>query len=173
MKIDARFFPLALHGPFGDIFHGRDFLKRKAAKELQVHHFRQRRLRLREFIKRVADPSELFAVHGIFNVGSQRRNLELAAALLSLTAASMIDNQASHDASGITHESVAIRKGGSVLSGDLDICLVQESGSAEGHVRAVSRQFVLSKSVQFCVKRAKQCVGSRSAAAFGRFHERK
>jgi hypothetical protein len=95
----------------------------------------------------------------------------LATPLLSLPAASVIDNQAPHDARGITHESVAIGEGSSILPGDLDVCLVQESGSAEGHVRTVPRQLVLRKSVQFCVKHAEQCIGSRSAAAFGRFHE--
>src|SRR5208282_4242437 len=155
MKIDARFFPLALHGSFGDVSHGGDFLKRKATKELQVHDFRQRRLCLREFVKRLADSSELLAIHRIFDVASKRRNLELAAPLLSLAAARVIDNQAAHHSSGVSHEPVAIGEGSSVLPGYLDICLMQESGSAEGHVRAVPRQFSLRKSMQFCVKRAK------------------
>src|SRR6516164_8313565 len=61
---------------------------------------------------------------GIFSFGAKRRDFELTAALLRTATSRVINDQTPHYASGITHESVAIRKGRSLSAGDFDVGLM-------------------------------------------------
>jgi hypothetical protein len=63
-------------------------------------------------------------IDSIFDFSSEGRKLEFATPLLSPAAPGMINNQATHGASSIAHESVAISEGRSISASDFDISLM-------------------------------------------------
>src|SRR5579872_1067737 len=124
MEIDAGLLPLTLDGPFANVSDGGDLSKRKAAKKFQVDDFCEYGVRLGQFVSSLTDLHQFMLIYRILDFGFERRNLKLAAPFLSRATASMIDNQTSHNASGVAHESLAVGERSSVISGHLDVGLV-------------------------------------------------
>ena len=114
-----------------------DLAEREAAEELEVDDARQPRRR-RPRSSSSASLSRLRSSasrHGFGHVGRDRRDLELAAALLRLPAARVVDDQPAHHARGVAHEALAIGKCRALAAGDVQIGLVQQRGRAERHAR--------------------------------------
>src|SRR3954469_8768142 len=87
-QVDARLFPVALHGPFGYALHAGDLDEGEPAEELEVHDDREPRVDCRQLVERVADPRQLFAVRQrVGELGRERRELEQPSALLRMPAA--------------------------------------------------------------------------------------
>src|SRR5262249_61163529 len=103
--------PVALDGALRDALHAGDLREGEAAEELQVDDGREPRVDGGELVEGVTDASELGTVwHRACDVGRDRRELELAAALLRLPAAHVVDDQTAHHSRRVRHEAVAIRK---------------------------------------------------------------
>jgi hypothetical protein len=131
MEVDARLLPLALHGSLADIPGSRDFREGKSAKILQVNNLREGWFGLGEFLERLTDANEVAVVNRVLDFGSERGDLELAAALLGPATSRMIDYQAAHDPSGIAHESPAVSEGCPVFACDFDIRLVEQGDGTQ------------------------------------------
>ncbi len=70
-----------------------------------------------------------------------RSNLELAAALVSMPAADMVDNQPPHNACGIIHKSRAVRERGIASRRHIEVGLMQKRGRTQAHSRTPAREF--------------------------------
>ena len=82
MQVDASLFPVTLNRPFRRAAHRGDLGERKAAEELEVDNLRERGIDLGQLIERVGDAGDLAEVgKALDDVGAQRGDLELAAAL--------------------------------------------------------------------------------------------
>lgn len=136
MEIDAGLLPMALDGSFRDVFHGGDFEETESAKEAEVDDFGERSIVLGECVEGIADARQLTVVCEVLNVGTERGDLEKAAAFLNTAAAGVIDDEAAHDAGGISHESGFIGKAHALSFCHFDVGLMKEGGCADGHGQA-------------------------------------
>src|SRR5262249_41321197 len=88
VQIDPGLLPVALDGALRDALHAGDLREGEAAEELQVDDGREPRVDGGELVEGVTDASELGTVwHRARDVGRDRRELDLAAALRFLPAA--------------------------------------------------------------------------------------
>jgi len=122
--------PLALNGSFTDIPGSRDFREGKSTEVLQVDNLGEGWFDLGEFVKGLADASELIVVNWVLDFCSKRGDLELSTALLGASIPRMVNNQATHHPTGITHESATICEGGPVFAGDFYVGLVKKGNGA-------------------------------------------
>jgi len=166
MKINARLFPLALHGPLDSPFHGCNLCERKSAKEFEVDNFGEARFSGRQFIERVAELREFATIRSVFQFRSDRRDFKLAAPLLRLPVAAVVDDEPAHYPRGVSHESRAVGEGCSFLLRHLEISLMQERGRAEGNRSALARKLALGQAVQLRVERNKKPFLSTAISAF-------
>src|SRR5262245_52805439 len=96
MKVDARFFPVALDCPLGHAAHRGNFSEREPAEESQIDDLCERRVDTREIVERVAELRELaFIWDRLGDFSAQRGDLEHPSTLLSAAIARMLDDQAS------------------------------------------------------------------------------
>src|SRR6185312_2367910 len=110
MKIDASLLPVALDGPFRNAFHNGDFGEAEPTKEAEIDNLGERSITLCKLVESFADASQFAIVCQILNIRPVRCDLEEAAAFLRTAAAGVIDDEATHDARGVSHESRFIRE---------------------------------------------------------------
>ena len=168
MQVDAGLFPVALHRPFRHPRHGGDLREREPAEELQVDDTRQPGVDGGQFVERIAQRAQIGRVgNGFGDIRANRRDLELAAPLLRLPAAGVVDDEPSHHPRRIRHEAIAIRKRGPLAAGDIQVRVVQERGRAQRHAGAAPGQLPARHAVQLLVQRGEERIGSGAIALLG------
>ena len=117
-----------------------------------------------QLVERVADARQLVGVGGDVDVGAERGDLELAAALLRLAAARVVDDDAAHHAGRIAHEPVAVGKRRALAAGNVQIGVVQQRRRAERDAGAAARELAPRHAMQLVVQRREHRVGSGAIA---------
>ena len=137
-----------------DAAHRSNFGEREPAEESEVDDLREPRVDTREIVERVAELRELaFVRDRLGDFSAQRGDLEPPSTLLSAAIARMLDDQASHRPSGITHELRPVRKREPVAARDVEIGFVEESGDAEAATGARPGKLAPCEVMQLCVER--------------------
>ena len=132
-EIDASFLPPALYGSLRQPLEGGNFGERESAEELQVDHFGKLRLDVCQLIQCVADQREVAVRYGaVSDVGVKGGDFEFATALDGGTAPGVIDDQATHHAGRVTHESGVIRKARVLASCDIEVGFMEKGGYTQG-----------------------------------------
>jgi hypothetical protein len=157
MKVDAGLFPVALDRPLRDAAHRGDFSEREPAEEFQIDDLRESRVDTREIVERVADLRELaFVRDHLGDFGAQRGDLESPSTLLSAAIARVLDDQAPHRPSGITHELRPIRERQPIPARDIEIGFVEKGGDAEARTGARPGKLAPCEAMQFRIERGEQ-----------------
>jgi hypothetical protein len=89
-----------------------------------------------------------------------------------MAASSVVDDQPSHHAGRIPHESGSVREGRTVAPGDVEIGLVQQSRDTQAGGGPGSRKLAFGQAVQLGVERGEQSFPGGTVASFGRRDER-
>jgi hypothetical protein len=149
--------PAAFDGSFGDPLHRGDLGYREAAEELEVHDVGQHRFGRRELVECRSQPAELHAVrHRVGHIRTNRSQLELSATLLRLAAPGVVDDQAAHHPSGISHEALLVGELVAVDPRQVEVRLVQQARRADRDTPPVARQLAAPHPVQLGVERREE-----------------
>ena len=89
-------------------------------------------------------------------IGTERGDLEQAAALLGSAPPHVVDDQPAHDAGGIAHEAGVIDEHGAVFAGDREVGFVQEGGDTKPADRSAPIELAAREPMQFGVERPEQ-----------------
>ena len=76
-----------------------------------------------------------FSSASVGDLVAERRDLEVAAALLRLAAARVVDDEAAHDLRGVAHEAAAVGEDRRLAPGDVQVGLVEQGRGPERHPR--------------------------------------
>ena len=156
MKIDARLFPLALHGALGNAFHPGNLGKGEAAEKAQVDELGESGVAFGELIERFADTREFLVVGNVICIRTERGDLKLATAFLRPAIPRVVDDQAAHDARRIAHESRLVGEADAVVARHINVGLMEECGRADRDWQTDVSQFAFGQTMQLGIERGEE-----------------
>src|SRR5829696_85746 len=153
MEVNTGLFPVPLRGTLRNPKHGGDFGEAEAAEKLQVNDTGEAAVDSLELVQGVAEAAQLSRVGGrTGNVRPDRRDLELPAALLRLTAARIIDDEPPHHARGVAHEARTIGKRRPLAIRNVEVGLVEQRRGTERYAGPAPRELTARHPVELGVQ---------------------
>lgn len=106
----------------------------------------------RQFVEGLADPGQLpIMANDISAGGCERREFELPTTLDGEPVSDVIDDESTHDSRRVCHKAATIRKRRALLSGHLQVCLMDQRGCAQAYLTLMGK-LVPSQPVQFPIE---------------------